>query len=135
QVLLAVRLKGSKGIDAKSKKVLHVFRLHEVNTAVLIKASPTNAKMLALVAPYVKYGAPTLKTVRDLVLKRGFACVPEEGTTKGPKLRVPLSSNQVVEDLLGKHGMVCLEDVINELHSAGPNFRETNQASLPTRGC
>jgi ribosomal protein L30/L7E len=34
--------------------VLHVFRLHEVNTAVLIKASPTNAKMLALVAPYVK---------------------------------------------------------------------------------
>ena len=34
----------------------------------------------------------------------------------------------MVEDLLGKHGMVCLEDVINELHSAGPHFRETNQA-------
>jgi len=58
KVLLAVRLKGSKGIDAKSKKVLHVFRLHEA------RAPPPHPPPVPLIR------APRHSSRHDAQLKR-----------------------------------------------------------------
>lgn len=71
--------------------------------------------MLNLVEPYVTYGEPNLKTIRELVYKRGYG--------KINKQRIPLSDNQVVEGALGKFGIVSVEDIIHEVATAGPNFK------------
>lgn len=44
---------------------------------------------------------PNLKTVRELVYKRGYG--------KINKQRIPLSSNQVIEENLGQYGIISIE--------------------------
>jgi large subunit ribosomal protein L7e len=80
-------------------------------------------KMLKLVEPYLAFGAPNLKTVRELVLKRGF------GKVNGS--RIPLTDNAIVEAALGKHGLVCVEDLVHELYTAGPAFKQASNFLWP----
>jgi len=79
--------------------------------------------MLQLVNPYITYGEPNLKTVRELVLKRGYG--------KINKQRIPLTDNQVVEGALGKFGIVSVEDVIHEIVTVGPNFKQVASFLAP----
>mmetsp|Transcript_46729 Transcript_46729/g.93690 ORF Transcript_46729/g.93690 Transcript_46729/m.93690 type:complete len:270 (-) Transcript_46729:61-870(-) len=123
KLVLAVRIKGMTTADPKTKRVLKALRLHRIDTAAFVKGDSATAKQLRLVAPYIVYGVPELKTVRELVLKRGF-------TDKGQK-RQALSSNQLVEDHLGEKGMVCLEDLIHELYTVGPNYKAANDFIMP----
>ena len=67
--------------------------------------------------------------MRDLILKRGFAraapadAVDGDAAEAGGARRVrraPLTDNEVVERGLGKLGMVCLEDLVHEIHRS-PN--------------
>jgi large subunit ribosomal protein L7e len=53
-----------------------------------------------------------------LVYKRGF------GKINGQ--RIPLVSNEIVEKVLGKFDIICVEDLINELATCGPHFKEAN---------
>jgi 60S ribosomal protein uL30 len=53
-----------------------------------------------------------------LVYKRGFA--------KINKQRISITSNQIVEAALGKFGIICVEDLIHELETCGPHFKEAN---------
>ena len=50
--------------------------------------------MLRIAEPYIAWGYPNLKSVRELVYKRAFG--------KANKQRIPLSDNSVVEKALGK---------------------------------
>ena len=74
--------------------------------------------MLRVVEPYVTYGYPNLKSVRDLVYKRGF------GRVKGK--RIPITANIFIERHLGKYGIVCMEDLVHEIYTVGPNFTKAN---------
>ena len=65
---------------------------------------------------YVTYGYPTLKTVRELVYKRGFG--------KVNKQRIPLSDNAIVANSLGEYGIFGMEDVIHEIYTVGPHFKQ-----------
>lgn len=123
RLILAIRHKAGKSIDAKTRKILHVMRLYEIHSAAFVKASSATAKMLQLASPSIVFGEPSLKTVRDLIQKRGFARVD--------KKRVPLTDNQLIEDKLGSKGMVCLEDLIQEIHTVGPNFKAANELLQP----
>ncbi|XP_056150263.1 60S ribosomal protein L7-like 1 isoform X2 [Lampris incognitus] len=66
---------------------------------------------------------PNLKSVRELILKRGQA--------KINKRRVPLTDNTLIEEHMGKHGIICLEDLIHEIYSVGRNFRVVNNFLWP----
>lgn len=72
--------------------------------------------MLTIIDPYVAYGYPNLNTVRELVYKRGYG--------KVNKQRIALSDNQIIEENLGKYGIVCMEDLIHEIYTVGPNFKQ-----------
>lgn len=61
---------------------------------------------------------PNLKTVKELVYKRGYA--------KVNKQRIALSDNSIVEGALGAHGIICVEDLIHEIFTVGPHFKEAN---------
>merc|ERR1712086_486188 len=58
--------------------------------------------------------------VRELIYKRGFAKVG-----KG-KSRIPLTDNSIVEKGLGDKDIICVEDLIHEIYSVGPNFKAAN---------
>ena len=44
------------------------------------------------------------------------------------KQRVAITDNAVIEAELGAHGVVCAEDLIHELFTVGPHFKEANNA-------
>jgi large subunit ribosomal protein L7e len=59
---------------------------------------------------------PNLKSVRELIYKRGYG--------KVDKQRIPLSNNAVIEESLGKFDILCVEDLVHEIATAGPNFKQ-----------
>lgn len=63
---------------------------------------------------------PNLKSVRELIYKRGYG--------KVDKQRIPISHNGVIEESLGKYDILSVEDLVHEIFTAGPNFK---QASRP----
>jgi len=79
--------------------------------------------MLRLVEPYITYGPPNLKSIRELIYKRGFACVNHQ--------RLPLSANAVIAQNLGKLNIICVEDLIHEIYTVGAHFKEANNFLYP----
>eukprot|EP00088_Acartia_fossae_P067629 TRINITY_DN8458_c0_g1_i1.p1 TRINITY_DN8458_c0_g1~~TRINITY_DN8458_c0_g1_i1.p1 ORF type:complete len:244 (-),score=75.79 TRINITY_DN8458_c0_g1_i1:172-903(-) len=123
KLAFVIRIRGINQVSPKVRKVLQLFRLRQINNGVFIKLNKATVNMLRIIDPYVAWGTPNLKSVRELVYKRGFAKV--EGK------RTPLSSNDVVENALGKQGMICVEDLIHEIFTVGPNFKYASNFLWP----
>jgi len=79
--------------------------------------------MIRLVEPYVTYGPPNLKTISDLIYKRGYG--------KINKQRIPITDNKVIVSQLGSFGIICIEDLIHELVTVGKHFKEANNFLWP----
>jgi large subunit ribosomal protein L7e len=62
------------------------------------------------------FSEPNLKTVRELIYKRGYGKVNRQ--------RVPLSNNSVIENSLGKYDILSVEDLVHEIFTVGPNFKQ-----------
>ena len=119
-------------IAPKPRKILQLLRLLQINNGVFVKATKATQQMLRLVEPYIAYGydlyivgwiwywflvsEPNLKSVRELIYKRGYG--------KVDKQRIPLANNAVIEEALGKFDILCVEDLVHEILSAGPNFKQ-----------
>ncbi|MFM7855025.1 MAG: hypothetical protein ACKO96_24640, partial [Flammeovirgaceae bacterium] len=73
--------------------------------------------------PYITFVYPSRESIRKLILKRGYGKVNRQ--------RIPLSSNTIVAESLGKHGINNVEDLINEIHTVGPHFKEANNFLWP----
>merc|ERR1719408_413607 len=123
KLMFVVRIRGLADMHPKTKKILKLMRLIQMNMGVFMKASKAATEMLTRVEPYLSYGYPSLKSVRDLIYKRGFG--------KINKQRLPLLDNAVVERGLGKYGINCMEDLVHEIYTVGPNFREANNFLWP----
>merc|ERR1719498_2390010 len=96
KLLFLVRIRGLADMHPKTKKIMQIMRLRQMNMGVFMKVSKAATEMLTRVEPYVSYGYPTQKSVRDLIYKRGYG--------KIQKNRIPLNDNAVVERGLGKYG-------------------------------
>ena len=57
-----------------------------------------------------------MKSVRELIYKRGYG--------KVNKQRIPLANNGVIEEALGKHDILSVEDLVHEIFTTGPNFKQ-----------
>jgi len=123
KLIFVVRIRGLADMHPKTRKIMNLMRLRQMNMGVFMKVSKAATEMLTRVEPYVSYGYPTLKSVRDLIYKRGYG--------KIKKNRIPLNDNAVVEEGLGKYGIMCMEDLVHEIFTVGPNFREANNFLWP----
>lgn len=47
------------------------------------------------------------------------------------KQRIPISDNSVIEGTLGSKGIICVEDLIHEIYTVGPAFKEANNFLWP----
>ncbi|CAL8315342.1 unnamed protein product [Merluccius merluccius] len=123
KLAFAVRIKEIKGVSPKVRHVIQMFRLRKIFSGVFVKVNKSSLAMLKVVEPYVAWGFPNLKSVRELILKRG--------QTKIKKRRVALTDNTLIEQHLGKHGIICLEDLIHEIYGVGKHFRLANAFLRP----
>ncbi|KDQ60967.1 hypothetical protein JAAARDRAFT_568760 [Jaapia argillacea MUCL 33604] len=123
KVYFVVRIRGINEIAPKPRKILQLLRLLQINNGVFVKVTKATQQMLRLVEPYITYGEPNLKTVRELIYKRGYG--------KVQKQRIPLADNAVIEKTLGKYDILSVEDLVHEIFSAGPNFKQASNFLWP----
>merc|ERR1711939_360259 len=72
KVFFVMRIKGINNIAPKPRKILQLLRLLQINNGVFVKVTKATSEMLLRVEPYITYGEPNPKTVRELVYKRGY---------------------------------------------------------------
>lgn len=118
-----IRIRGIRGVHPRVKQVLRLFRLRQVNNGVFVKLNKATIQMLRIAEPYIAWGYPNLKSVRELIYKRGFGKVDQQ--------RLSLSDNIVIEKALGKHDIICMEDLVHEIFSVGENFKRATNFLWP----
>ncbi|EEB06509.1 60S ribosomal protein L7 [Schizosaccharomyces japonicus yFS275] len=123
KLAFVIRIRGINNIAPKPRKVLQLLRLLQINNGVFVRLTKATQEMLQIVEPYVTYGVPNLKAVRDLIYKRGYG--------KVNKQRTALSDNAIIENALGKYSIISIEDLIHEIATVGPNFKQANNFLWP----
>jgi large subunit ribosomal protein L7e len=123
KLLFIIRIRGINAIDPKTKKILQLLRLRQIFNGVFLKVNKATVNMLRRVEPYVTYGYPNLKSVKELIYKRGYGKLNHQ--------RIALTDNSIVDQALGKHGIICVEDLIHEIMTVGPHFKEANNFLWP----
>ncbi|KAL9073742.1 MAG: hypothetical protein Q9161_002780 [Pseudevernia consocians] len=123
KLVFVVRIKGINKLAPKPRKIMQLLRLLQINNGVFIKLTKATSEMLKVVEPYIAYGYPSQKSVRDLIYKRGYG--------KINKQRIALTNNQIIEENLGKFGIICIEDLVHEILTVGPNFKQTSNFLWP----
>jgi len=118
-----IRIRGINGIHPRPRKVLQLFRLRQINNGVFVRLNKATLNMLKIAEPYVTWGVPNLKTVRELIYKRGYGKVNHQ--------RIPLTDNSIVENELGKRNIICVEDLIHEILTVGANFKYASNFLWP----
>jgi len=123
KLAIVIRIRGINGVSPKVRKILKLLRLRQLHNAVFVKLNTPMLQMLHLIEPYIAYGYPNLKTVRELVYKRGYGKVNSQ--------RIPLTSNYIISNNLGQQNFLSVEDVIHEIFTVGPNFKKVNNFLWP----
>nr|POE89003.1 60s ribosomal protein l7-4 [Quercus suber] len=97
----------------KTRKILKLLRLRQIFNGVFLKVNKATVNMHQRVEPYVTYGYPNLKSMRELIYKRGYGKLNQQ--------RTALTNNAIVEQncnskmVLGKmfrEGSVCFNLLI-----------------------
>ncbi|KAH9900419.1 60S ribosomal protein L7 [Xylariomycetidae sp. FL2044] len=123
KLIFVIRIKGINKIAPKPRKILQLLRLLQINNGVFVRVTKATAEMIKIVEPWVAYGYPNLKSVKELVYKRGYG--------KVNKQRIPLTDNAIIEESLGKYGIICMEDLVHEIYTVGPNFKQASNFLWP----
>jgi len=123
KLMLVMRITGINKMAPKPRKILKLLRLDQLHKATFVKCTVPILNMLKSVQPYVICGYPNLKTVKSLILKKGYA--------KVNKQRIPLDNNEIISAALGKYGIHGCEDLIHEIYTVGPNFKQANNFLWP----
>ena len=115
----------------RAKEALRKLGLLSKNACRIIPTTMENLERIRSCDAYVFYGVPTPETVSTLVHKKAYIANPskeklENGNYPAP---VPLNNNAVVEDTLGSHGLVCVEDLVDVLLKGRDNEELFNEVS------
>ncbi len=118
KLVFVVRIKGINKIAPKPRKILQLLRLLQINNGIFVRLTKATMEMLRAVEPWVAYGEPNLKSVRELIYKRGYGKINRQ--------RIPLTDNALIEENLGEYGIVSMEDLIHEIYNVGPHFKQVS---------
>jgi large subunit ribosomal protein L7e len=111
----------------KPKKILQLFRLRQINNGVFIKVNKATMEMIKSVTPFITYGVPSLKIIRELIYKRGYAKVGKPGAWS----RQRILDNDVISENLGKYNIFGVEDIVHEIYTCGPHFKQVTNFLWP----
>uniref|UniRef100_A0A915B5N6 Large ribosomal subunit protein uL30 n=1 Tax=Parascaris univalens TaxID=6257 RepID=A0A915B5N6_PARUN len=123
KLAFVIRIRGVNQMHPRPRKVLQLLRLRQINNGVFVKLNKATLQMLRIVDPYVAWGYPNMKSIHDLVYKRGYAKVNSR--------RIPITDNSIIESALGKYEIICVEDLIHEIHNVGKYFKQATNFLWP----
>jgi len=126
KLLFVMRLRGIQGMHPKTRHIMKVLRLLQIHNGVFMQANKAVMNNLVKVDPYIMYGYPSLKSVRELIYKRGYAKINGQ--------RVALTDNKIIEDALSektKSAVICMEDLVHQIYTVGPYFKECSKFLWP----
>jgi len=123
KVAFVIRIKGINKLAPKPKKILQLFRLRQLHNGVFIKLNKATWNMIRMIEPHVTFGYPSRHMIKNLIYKRGAG--------KVNRCRIPLTDNSIIAGELGKHGIECIEDLVHEITTCGPKFKEANNFLWP----
>jgi len=129
KILFVIRIRGINGVSPRIKKILQLLRLNQINNGVFLKINSSTTQMLKKIEHFIAYGYPKKNTIKSLIRKRGYGKVGKRGSWQ----RVPLSDEKMIHEGLGEFGISTLEEIINELFTCGPRFKEVNNFLCPFR--
>jgi len=123
KVAFLIRIKGINKLAPKPKKILQLFRLRQLHNGVFVKLNKATWNMIRIIEPHVTFGYPSRESISKLIYKRGYG--------KVNRCRIPLTDNSIIANELGTHGINCIEDLIHEIVTCGPKFKEANNFLWP----
>merc|ERR1712154_344479 len=88
KLAVVIRIRGINQVSPRVKKILQLLRLRQIGNTTFVKLNKATIMMLNIAQPYITWGYPNVKTVRELIYKRGF------GKVNGQ--RVPFTDNAVI---------------------------------------
>ncbi|TKC35325.1 hypothetical protein EI555_001242, partial [Monodon monoceros] len=97
KLAFVIRIRGINGMSPKVRKVLQLLRLRQIFNGTFVKLNEASINMLRIVEPYIAWRYPNLKSVNELIYKRGYG--------KINKKRTALTDNVSIAQSLGKYGM------------------------------
>uniref|UniRef100_A0A2K5I894 Large ribosomal subunit protein uL30 n=1 Tax=Colobus angolensis palliatus TaxID=336983 RepID=A0A2K5I894_COLAP len=112
KLAFVIRIRVINGVSPKVRKVLQLLRLRQIFNGTFAKLNKASINMLRIVEPYIAWGYPNLKSVNELIYKRGY-------------------DNALIARSLGKYGIICMEDLIHEIYTVGKRFKEANNFLWP----
>merc|ERR1719345_415148 len=118
RIAFVIRTRGINKLSPKCKKIMQLLRLRQLHNGVFVRMSRATINMIRMVEPFITYGYPTRSTLQKLVYKRGYG--------KVNRSRIPLTDNSIISNTLGEKGIHCVEDLIHEIWTVGPNFKAAN---------
>ncbi|CAI4227585.1 unnamed protein product [Auanema sp. JU1783] len=123
KLAFVIRIRGINQIHPKPRKALQLLRLRQINNGVFVRLNAATLPLLRIVEPYVAWGYPNQKSIHDLIYKRGYAKV--NGS------RIPITDNELIEKALGKFDIICIEDLVHEVATVGPHFKQATNFLWP----
>merc|ERR1719218_524734 len=78
KLMFVMRLRGLNDLPPKTRKILQLMRLRQIHNGIFLRVNKATINALKKVEPYVMIGYPNLKTVRDLIYKRGYGKVNKQ---------------------------------------------------------
>jgi len=123
KMVLVIRIRTADGIGKMAIRAMRQLRVMNMYHAAFVRYDDKTHRMLKTAEPYITWGEVDVRTIRDLLTKRGFAVVDGK--------RMILNSNTAVEDALGSIDMIAIEDLIKELVSVGDKFDTVNAFLAP----
>jgi 60S ribosomal protein uL30 len=119
---LVIRMERIEGVSLLVKSTIMKLGLKKLFSGVFVKVTPQSVRMLLTVEPYVTWGFPNLKSV----------CPGTHLETWASKDKtVPLTDNTVIEEHLGRFGVIGLEDLLHEIAFPGKHFQEVSSFLCP----
>eukprot|EP00755_Sulcionema_specki_P008520 Sspe_Gene.5956::Locus_1990_Transcript_2_2_Confidence_0.667_Length_996::g.5956::m.5956/K02937/RP-L7e, RPL7; large subunit ribosomal protein L7e len=124
-IALVIRTKGDD-VPVVCRKMLGKMRLKKMHDALFVDITPETLKVLNLLRDYVKWGYPSNAQIGQLLRTRGYV-------QNDSGQRVPLSGNTLIEEKLGEHDILCIEDIEHALINLTPSYKKVLEFLSPFR--
>merc|ERR1712244_197952 len=90
KLALVIRIRGINQLSPKPKKTLQLLRLRQIGNAVFVRLNAASLQMLRICDPFIAWGYPTQKTIKNMIYKRGAVKINGQ--------RIKITNNDIGEN-------------------------------------
>ena len=72
KLAFVIRIRGIRGVCPKVQKALQLLCLCQIFNSTFVKLNKSSINKLRIMEPYIAWGYPNLKSINELIYKRGY---------------------------------------------------------------